>query len=71
MAKYTKRVGSDRAFLTVNELVAAGYGSRVTIYRHIKAGKLPAIKMGDAVLIPRDEIEHALDARRVDKAVTQ
>ena len=71
MPRYTKRIGSDRAFLTVAELVAAGYGSRVTIWRHIKAGKIPAIKVNGSVLIPRDEFEHVLNVSRVDKAVAR
>lgn len=66
MSKYTGHIGSDRAFLTVADLVAAGYGSRVTIWRHIKAGKLPAINRGRSVLIPRDEFERYLDSLRTD-----
>lgn len=45
----------EKQFYTVKELVAAGYGSRTTIWREIKRGNLPAVKTETGrVLIPRD-----------------
>ena len=51
MSQTTKR------FYTIRELIEMGYGSRQTIYRRMKSGALPYIKIGRAVRIPVDDFE--------------
>ena len=43
--------------LTIQQAVAAGYGSDATIRRKIKAGELPARTVGRTYLIPRADLE--------------
>lgn len=60
----------NREFLTIKELVASGYGSRSTVYRDIKAHKLPAMKTHTGrVLIPRVEYEIYMRGLRTDLTV--
>ena len=37
------RLNKEKEFYTIKELINAGFGSRSTIYRHIKEDGLPAI----------------------------
>ncbi|MBR3316021.1 MAG: helix-turn-helix domain-containing protein [Atopobiaceae bacterium] len=58
-------LNKEKEFYTIKELINAGFGSRSTIYRHIKEDGLPAIKIGYRVLIPREPFEEFVNAHRV------
>ena len=59
------RLNKEKEFYTIKELVEAGFGSRSTIFRHIKYDGLPACKIGYRVLIPREPFEAFIDAHRI------
>lgn len=59
------RFQRDKLLLTVDDVVTTGYGSRATVHRHIKAGIVPAIKIGGRLLIPADEFQAVLEANRI------
>ncbi len=42
----------EKKFLSIEELADAGLGSRATIWRYIKQGKLPAIRLGRSYRVP-------------------
>lgn len=58
-------LNKEKEFYTIKDLVNAGFGSRSTIYHHIKEDGLPACKFGYRVLIPREPFEAFLDAHRI------
>ena len=62
-----------KRFLTVSEVVEMGVASRTTVWRRIKAGELPAIKIGQRILIPREGLEEYLRSRYVvsDRALDE
>lgn len=54
-------------FYSIDDLVSAGYGSRTTIYREMKDGKLPYLKIGGRVLIPRDQFNAYIEGFMVNR----
>ena len=60
-------LSENRRFYTIRELIEAGYGSRSTVYRHAKAGLLPAIKLPSGkVIVPKAEFEEYMAKHRLD-----
>lgn len=47
--------------LTINEITAILKVSKLTVYRYIKSGKLPAYKMGRDYRIKEEEFKKYLD----------
>jgi excisionase family DNA binding protein len=63
-------IESSRTFaagglLTVSEVAAALRVSNMTVYRLIKAGELPAVRIGHNFRIREAEVERYLSARSV------
>ena len=54
-------------FNTITQALAILNVSRPTLYRHIKNGKIPAVRLGGRVLIPADFFDELL-SRAVEKA---
>ena len=48
---------SQKQFLSIEDLVQEGLGSHTTIWRCIKDGKLPAIKLGRAYRVPASALD--------------
>ena len=61
----------DRKFLTVNEVADILRVSKLTIWRYIEAGKLPAYKVGRDWRIDQEEFEKFLQSRRSTKKEMQ
>lgn len=62
-----KSLDESKQFYTIKDLEKAGYGSRTTIWRDRKSGKLPYLETPSGrVLIPRDKFVvylHDLEAK--------
>ena len=56
----------NKSFFTIDELVKEGFGSRMSIYRHIDRGDFPAIKLEGRIRIPRDALEVYCMEHRTD-----
>ena len=56
----------SKRFYTINDLVEMGCTSLVTIWKRIKSGELPAIKVGRSVRIPAGSFEEYCESPRVD-----
>lgn len=56
-----------KGYMSVNEAIDAGYGSRTKLWRLVKAGKLPAYKNGNYVYYRKED----LDALLVPVAVSE
>lgn len=52
-------------FLTASEAAERMRVSKMTVYRLIKSGKLPAVQIGKAYRVREDELERYLDASYV------
>jgi len=51
------RVGSRAVFLTVAEVAAILRVSTMTVYRLIKAGNLPAVRVGKSYRVAEDDVD--------------
>ena len=49
-------------YLTVQQTCERGNQSRSTVYRHLKAGDIQAVKRGRTTLIDRASVERWLDS---------
>ena len=47
-------------FMTVNEVAELMRVSKMTVYRLIHAGELPAIRVGHSFRVPQEEVEKML-----------
>lgn len=56
-----------KRFLTVEDLVQDGLGSHATVWRYIKDGKLPSVKLGRTYRVPASALD-ALEARALSRA---
>ena len=56
---------SDVRFLTVAEVADLMRVSKMTVYRLIRSGKLPAVQIGKAYRVREDELESYLNANYV------
>ena len=55
-------------FLTVAEVAAVMRVSKMTVYRMVHAGELPAIRVGRSFRVPEDEVHKYLRTSFVDTA---
>ena len=64
-----------RDLLTVAEVADFYRVSRMTIYRMVRGGEMPHLRVGKAIRIPRAEVERAIpqadDHTRVEAAINQ
>jgi excisionase family DNA binding protein len=51
---------SDVRFLTVAEVAAAMRVSKMTVYRLVHGGELPAVRVGRSFRVPADAVEEYL-----------
>lgn len=62
--------GIDRVrYLTVAEVADMMRLSRMTVYRLVHGGELPAVRVGRSFRVPQDALEAYLAASSVDRAV--
>lgn len=52
------------AFLTVAEVAARMRVSRMTVYRLVHSGELPAVRFGRSFRVQRGAVEELIDAAR-------
>ncbi|ANF32449.1 AlpA family transcriptional regulator [Leifsonia xyli] len=55
----------DVRFLTVAEVADMMRVSRMTVYRMVHAGELPAIRFGRSFRVPESAVEHLLQTAAV------
>ena len=55
-------------FLTVAEVASIMRVSKMTVYRMVHAGELPAIRVGRSFRVPEDEVHKSLRTSFVDTA---
>ena len=55
-------------FLTVEEVASIMRVSKMTVYRMVHAGELPAIRVGRSFRVPEDEVHKYLRSSFVDTA---
>jgi excisionase family DNA binding protein len=51
---------SDVTFLTVAEVAATMRVSKMTVYRLVHAGELPAVRVGRSFRVPQDAVDDYL-----------
>jgi excisionase family DNA binding protein len=51
---------SDSTFLTVAEVAAAMRVSKMTVYRLVHSGELPAVRVGRSFRVPEDAVNEYL-----------
>ena len=59
---------SDVKFLTVAEVASIMRVSKMTVYRMVHAGELPAIRVGRSFRVPEDAVHKYLRTSYVDTA---
>jgi excisionase family DNA binding protein len=59
---------SEVRFLTVAEVATAMRVSKMTVYRLVHAGDLPAIRVGRSFRVPEKAVHDYLDAAYVETA---
>jgi excisionase family DNA binding protein len=59
---------SDVRFLTVAEVAEMMRVSKMTVYRLVHAGDLPAIRFGRSFRVPESAVEAAIDSPIADTA---
>ena len=57
---------SDVRFLTVAEVAALARVSKMTVYRMVHAGELPAIRFGRSYRVPESAVAHLLQQPNSD-----
>ncbi|MBP6997129.1 MAG: helix-turn-helix domain-containing protein [Phycicoccus sp.] len=62
-----RQLGKVR-FLTVAEVASIMRVSKMTVYRMVHAGDLPAIRVGRSFRVPEDEVHKYLRSSYVDTA---
>ena len=62
---------SDVHFLTVQEVAELMRVSKMTIYRMVHAGELPAVRFGRSYRVPANAVEIFLKDAVVDRTTTQ
>ena len=56
----------DVKFLTVAEVAAIMRVSKMTVYRLVHAGELPAVRFGRSYRVPETAVTHALQSPAAD-----
>jgi excisionase family DNA binding protein len=64
----TERQLGEVRFLTVAEVATIMRVSKMTVYRMVHAGELPAIRVGRSFRVPEDEVHAYLRSSFVDTA---
>ena len=64
----TERQLGEVRFLTVAEVATIMRVSKMTVYRLVHAGELPAIRVGRSFRVPEDEVHAYLRSSFVDTA---
>ena len=64
----TERQLAEVRFLTVAEVAAITRVSKMTVYRLVHAGDLPAVRVGRSFRVPEDEVHKYLRTSFVDTA---
>jgi excisionase family DNA binding protein len=64
----TERSLGEVRFLTVAEVATIMRVSKMTVYRMVHAGELPAIRVGRSFRVPEDEVHAYLRSSFVDTA---
>ena len=59
---------SDVKFLTVAEVAAAMRVSKMTVYRLVHSGELPAVRVGRSFRVPEQAVHDYLKTSYVDTA---
>jgi excisionase family DNA binding protein len=59
---------SDVRFLTVAEVAEMMRVSKMTVYRLVHSGDLPAIRFGRSFRVPESAVEAAIDSHVADTA---
>jgi excisionase family DNA binding protein len=59
---------SEVRFLTVAEVADMMRVSKMTVYRLVHSGDLPAVRFGRSFRVPESAVEHAIDHRVADTA---
>ena len=59
---------SDVKFLTVAEVAEMMRVSKMTVYRLVHAGELPAIRIGRSIRVPESAVQAAIDTHIADSA---
>ena len=60
MAQAPERPLAEVRFLTVAEVAGIMRVSKMTVYRLVHAGELPALRVGRSFRVPADALEHYL-----------
>ncbi|MFI5085772.1 MAG: helix-turn-helix domain-containing protein [Actinomycetales bacterium] len=58
---------SDVRFLTVSEVADVMRVSKMTVYRLVHAGELPAVQFGRSYRVPESAVQTYLDSAIVDR----
>ena len=64
----TERQLGEVRFLTVAEVAAIMRVSKMTVYRMVHAGELPAIRVGRSFRVPQDQVDIYLRNSFIDTA---
>ncbi len=64
----TERQLGEVRFLTVAEVAAIMRVSKMTVYRMVHAGELPAIRVGRSFRVPEDQVDTYLRNSFIDTA---
>lgn len=59
---------ADVRFLTVSEVAELMRVSRMTVYRMIHAGELPAVRFGRSFRVPESAVSQAIETATEDSA---
>lgn len=61
---------ADTRFMTVTEVAEMMRVSRMTVYRMIHAGELPAVRFGRSYRVPESAVEQILQTGSTDSRAT-
>lgn len=61
---------ADTRFMTVNEVAEMMRVSRMTVYRMIHAGDLPAVRFGRSYRVPESAVEQVLQSGTTEVRAT-
>lgn len=59
-----QRPGQDAPFLTVAEVAERMRVSRMTVYRLVHSGELPAVRFGRSFRVPPESVETLIESAR-------
>ena len=62
---------SEAKFLTVAEVAAMMRVSKMTVYRMVHAGELPAVRFGRSYRVPQNAVEAILKSTVADRAESE